>query len=111
MGTAAFRDVDFLDDIVAAHGGRIVVSVDVKDGMIATSGWTHTTELPAGEAIRRLTARGVRSFVYTDVSRDGRLTGPDLEDVGQVADAVRGKFLYSGGIGALDHLLENPTTD
>ena len=104
VGTAAFRDVDFLDDIVATHGSRIVVSVDVKDGMIATSGWTQTTELPAGDAIRRLTARGVRSFVYTDVSRDGRLTGPELDGVRQVADAVRGKFLYSGGIGSLDHL-------
>jgi phosphoribosylformimino-5-aminoimidazole carboxamide ribotide isomerase len=104
VGTAAFRDVDFLDDIVTAHGPRIVVSVDVKDGMIATSGWTHTTELPAGDAIRRLTARGVRSFVYTDVSRDGKLTGPDLPSVERVADAVRGRFLYSGGIGALDHL-------
>jgi phosphoribosylformimino-5-aminoimidazole carboxamide ribotide isomerase len=104
VGTAAFRDVDFLDDIVTTHGARIVVSVDVKDGMIATSGWTHTTELPAGDAIRRLTARGVRSFVYTDVSRDGRLTGPDLDDVRRVADAVRGRFLYSGGIGSLDHL-------
>ena len=104
VGTAAFRDVDFLDDIVTTHGSRIVVSVDVKDGMIATSGWTHTTELPAGEAIRRLTARGVRSFVYTDVSRDGRLTGPELDGVRQVAEAVRGKFLYSGGIGSLDHL-------
>jgi phosphoribosylformimino-5-aminoimidazole carboxamide ribotide isomerase len=104
VGTAAFRDVDFLDDIVATHGSRIVVSVDVRDGMIATSGWTQTTELPAGDAIRRLTARGVRSFVYTDVSRDGRLTGPDLDGVRQVADAVRGKFLYSGGIGSLEHL-------
>ena len=106
VGTAAFRDVDFLDDIVAAHGSHIVVSVDVRDGMIATSGWTQTTQLPAGDAIRRLTARGVRSFVYTDVSKDGRLTGPDLEGVRQVADAVRGKFLYSGGIGTLDHLRE-----
>jgi phosphoribosylformimino-5-aminoimidazole carboxamide ribotide isomerase len=104
VGTAAFRDVDFLDEIVAAHSLRIVVSVDVKDGMIATSGWTRTTELPAGETIRRLTARGVRSFVYTDVSRDGRLTGPDLDRVREVADAVRGRFLYSGGIGSLDDL-------
>ncbi len=104
VGTAAFRDVDFLDEIVTTHGSRIVVSVDVKDGMIATSGWTHTTELPAGDAIRRLTARGVRSFVYTDVSRDGRLTGPELDGVRRVAEAVRGKFLYSGGIGSLDHL-------
>jgi phosphoribosylformimino-5-aminoimidazole carboxamide ribotide isomerase len=104
VGTAAFRDVDFLDDIVGTFGSRIVVSVDVKDGMIATSGWTKTTELPAVDAIRRLTARGVRAFVYTDVSRDGRLTGPDLDGVARVADAVRGRFLYSGGIGSLEHL-------
>jgi phosphoribosylformimino-5-aminoimidazole carboxamide ribotide isomerase len=89
---------------VATFGSRIVVSVDVKGGMIATSGWTQTTQMPAGDAIRRLTARGVRSFVYTDVSRDGKLTGPDLEGVQQVAEAVRGRFLYSGGIGSLDDL-------
>jgi phosphoribosylformimino-5-aminoimidazole carboxamide ribotide isomerase len=104
VGTAAFRDVDFLDDIVAQFGPHIVVSVDVRDGMIATSGWTQTTELPADEAIRRLTARGVHSFVYTDVTRDGKLNGPDLAGVERVADAVRGRFLYSGGIGSLDDL-------
>jgi phosphoribosylformimino-5-aminoimidazole carboxamide ribotide isomerase len=104
VGTAAFRDVDFLDDVVAEFGAHIVVSVDVRDGMIATSGWTQTTELPAEDAIRRLTARGVRSFVYTDVSRDGKLSGPDLAGVERVGDAVRGRFLYSGGIGTLEDL-------
>jgi phosphoribosylformimino-5-aminoimidazole carboxamide ribotide isomerase len=104
VGTAAFKDVDFLDDIVAAFGPRIVVAVDTKDGMIATEGWTQTTKLPVVDAIQRLTSRGVRSFVFTDVSRDGKLTGPDLEAVKNVADAVRGRFIYSGGIGSLDHL-------
>ncbi len=104
VGTAAFSDVDFLDDIVSAFGPRIVVSVDVRDGMIATAGWTQTTQMPAQDAIERLTARGVRSFVYTDVSRDGKLSGPDLEGVKQVAETVRGRFLYSGGIGTLDDL-------
>ena len=104
VGTAAFSDVDFLDDIISAFGPRIVVSVDVRDGMIATAGWTQTTQMPAGDAIERLTARGVRSFVYTDVSRDGKLSGPDLEGVRQVAETVRGRFLYSGGIGSLDDL-------
>jgi phosphoribosylformimino-5-aminoimidazole carboxamide ribotide isomerase len=104
IGTAAFKDIDFLDDIVAAFGPRIVVAVDVKDGNIATEGWTQTTSLPAVEAIKRLTGRGVRSFIYTDVSRDGKLTGPDLEGVKAVAAAVRGRFLYSGGIGTTDDL-------
>jgi phosphoribosylformimino-5-aminoimidazole carboxamide ribotide isomerase len=104
VGTAAFRDLDFLDDIIAEHGSRVMVSVDVKDGMIATAGWTQTTELPAGEAIRRLTDRGVRSFVYTEVSRDGKLSGADVEGVKAVAEIVRGRFIYSGGIGTLDDL-------
>jgi phosphoribosylformimino-5-aminoimidazole carboxamide ribotide isomerase len=104
VGTAAFSDVDFLDDIVSTFGPRVVVSVDVRDGMIATAGWTQTTQMPAEDAIQRLTARGVRSFVYTDVTRDGKLNGPDLEGVQKVADAVRGRFLYSGGIGSLDDL-------
>ena len=104
VGTAAFKDIDFLDDIVAAYGPRVVVAVDVKNGMIATEGWTQTTELPAVEAIKRLTGRGVRSFVFTDVSRDGKLTGPDLDAVKDVARAVRGRFIYSGGIGSLEHL-------
>jgi len=106
IGTAAFRDLDFLDDVVAEHGSRVLVSVDVKDGMIATSGWTQTTSLPAGEAIRRLTDRGVRSFVYTEVSRDGKLGGADIEGVKAVAEVVRGRFIYSGGIGTLDDLRE-----
>ena len=104
VGTAAFKDIDFLDDIVATYGARIVVAVDTKNGMIATEGWTQTTELPVVDAIQRLTGRGVRSFVFTDVSRDGKLTGPDLEAVKHVADAVRGRFIYSGGIGSLEHL-------
>src|SRR5205085_1828976 len=54
VGTAAFRDVDFLDDILGAFGPRIVVSVDVRDGMISTSGWTQTTQMTAVDAIRRL---------------------------------------------------------
>jgi phosphoribosylformimino-5-aminoimidazole carboxamide ribotide isomerase len=81
-----------------------VVSVDVRGGNVATAGWTQTTELPAEEAIRRLGDRGVRSFVYTSVDRDGGMAGPDLDEVRRVAAAVRGRFLYSGGIGDLDHL-------
>ena len=105
VGTAAFRDIDFLDEILATWGPRIVVSVDVRGGRIATSGWTQTTELPPEDAIRRLQDRGVVSFVYTNVDRDGRLEGPDPGEVDRIAHAVRGRFLYSGGIGSAEHLV------
>jgi phosphoribosylformimino-5-aminoimidazole carboxamide ribotide isomerase len=104
VGTAAFRDVDFLDEILATFGPRIVVSVDVRDGFIATAGWTQTTKMPAADAIHRLHDRGVASFVYTSVDRDGKLEGPDLDEVARIAEAVRGRFLYSGGIGRREHL-------
>lgn len=104
VGTAAFRDVDFLDATVEAFGPRVVVSVDARGGHISTSGWTQTTQMPVGDAIRRMQARGVSSFVYTDVDRDGGLEGPDLDDVRAVGEVVRGRFLYSGGIGTVEHL-------
>jgi phosphoribosylformimino-5-aminoimidazole carboxamide ribotide isomerase len=104
VGTAAFRDVDFLDEILSAYGPRVVVSVDVRDGYVSTAGWTQTTTLPAEHAIRHLHDRGVASFVYTNVNRDGRLEGPDVDEIARVADAVRGRFLYSGGIGGEDDL-------
>ncbi len=104
VGTAAFRDVDFLDEILERYGPRVVVAADVRSGKISTQGWTETTGLPAVEALRRLGQRGVSSFIYTSVERDGGLTGPDLGEVRRVAEAVRGRFLYSGGIGELEHL-------
>jgi phosphoribosylformimino-5-aminoimidazole carboxamide ribotide isomerase len=81
------------------------VSVDVRGGFISTAGWTQQTELPPVDAIRRLQDRGVGSFVYTNVDRDGRLEGADPDEVRSVADAVRGRFLYSGGIGRREDLV------
>jgi phosphoribosylformimino-5-aminoimidazole carboxamide ribotide isomerase len=104
LGTAAFNDMDFLDDVVAAYGDRVVVSVDTRGGFVATAGWTETTQMPAEAVIARLQDRGVRQFVYTNVDRDGMLEGPDLEEVTRIAKAVRGRFLYSGGIGKLADL-------
>ena len=104
LGTAAFSDVDLLDDAVARFGDRVVVSVDVREGKVASAGWTESTGLEPGAVIERLQDRGVRSFVYTSVDRDGMLEGIDPDEVWGVAGAVRGRFLYSGGIGTLDDL-------
>jgi phosphoribosylformimino-5-aminoimidazole carboxamide ribotide isomerase len=104
LGTAAFSDEGLLADAVAEHGERVVVSVDVRGGMVSTAGWTQTGVLDAVAAVTALVARGVRSFVYTDVDRDGMLGGLDLASIGRVADTVEGELLYSGGIGSLADL-------
>jgi phosphoribosylformimino-5-aminoimidazole carboxamide ribotide isomerase len=104
LGTAAFTDVDFLDDVLGAYRERVIVSVDTRHGNVSTSGWQTTTQMPAESVIERLQNRGVRSFVYTNVDRDGMLEGPDLDDVRRIAGVVRGRFLYSGGIGSLADL-------
>ncbi|MBA2766670.1 MAG: 1-(5-phosphoribosyl)-5-[(5-phosphoribosylamino)methylideneamino]imidazole-4-carboxamide isomerase [Actinomycetota bacterium] len=104
LGTAAYTDVDFLDDVLAGFAERTVVSVDTRGGHVSTSGWTQTTQMLAPDVIRRLQDRGVRSFVFTDVDHDGMLDGPDLDAVRRVAAVVRGRFIYSGGIGSVEHL-------
>jgi len=104
LGTAAFKDEALLADAVAEHGDRVVVSIDVRGGMVSTAGWTETGTLEAVVAARELSARGVRSFVYTDVDRDGMLGGLDLAAIVRVTDAVEGQLVYSGGIGSLEDL-------
>ncbi len=104
LGTAAFTDVDFLDDVLGAYRERIIVSVDTRGGMISTSGWQETTQMPAESVIEQLQNRGVRSLIYTNVDKDGLQAGPDLAEVRRIAAVVRGRFIYSGGVGSLAHL-------
>jgi phosphoribosylformimino-5-aminoimidazole carboxamide ribotide isomerase len=104
LGTAAYTDIDFLDDVIAEHGDRVVVSVDTRNGRLASRGWLEQTEIPAEEVFERLRRRGVRSFVYSNIDRDGMLSGPDLDEVRTVAGAVRGRFLYSGGVATVGDL-------
>lgn len=104
LGTAALRDIDFLDEALADYGDRIVVSVDARRGLLATAGWTEQTEVPAESAIDALGHRGASRFVYSSIERDGMLSGPDLDEVMRIAQAVRGSFIYSGGVSSLDDL-------
>jgi phosphoribosylformimino-5-aminoimidazole carboxamide ribotide isomerase len=104
LGTAALHDVDLLDMAVAEHGDRVVVSIDARNGRLAASGWTEQTEIPAASVIERLRARGVHRFVYSSIDRDGMLGGPDMDEVARIAEAVRGTFIYSGGISTLQDL-------
>jgi phosphoribosylformimino-5-aminoimidazole carboxamide ribotide isomerase len=104
IGTAAYTDIDFLDQAVAELDDRVVVSLDARAGKLAGAGWTEQTDIPIEAVIEQLGARGVRRFVYSSIDRDGTLGGPDLEGARRVAEAVRGTYAYSGGISSLEDL-------
>jgi phosphoribosylformimino-5-aminoimidazole carboxamide ribotide isomerase len=106
IGTAAFKDPDFLDRAISHHGENIVVSVDVRDGHVAAAGWLEDTDLSTQTAVVGLLERGVRSFVYSSIEADGMLSGPDLDGARHMDELLEGEasFVYSGGIGTLEHL-------
>lgn len=104
LGTAALRDQEFLDDCLGFCRDRLIVSVDVSGGRVAVDGWQEVTGGEPEAVLESLMARGVRSFVYSNVDRDGMLEGPDLDEVRRIAGVIRGRFLYAGGIGSLADL-------
>ena len=104
IGTAAYTDIDFLDEAVGEFGDRVVVSIDARGGKLAGEGWTEQTDIPIEAVIERLGARGVRRYVYSSIDRDGMLGGPDLAGARRVAEAVRGIYAYSGGVSSLEDL-------
>jgi phosphoribosylformimino-5-aminoimidazole carboxamide ribotide isomerase len=104
LGTAAYRDVDFIDAAVAEFGDRVVVSVDAREGRLASSGWTEQTEIPVHTVIERMSSRGVHRFVYSSIDRDGMLAGPDLDGARRASQAARGSLIYSGGVSTVEDL-------
>lgn len=105
VGTAAFTDPILLDRALGEWPGRVLVSVDVRGGRVATRGWTETVDGVPEQVIGHLQAHGAGSLIYTNVDRDGMLEGPDLGEVRRVAQAAGdGSVIYSGGIGQLADL-------
>jgi phosphoribosylformimino-5-aminoimidazole carboxamide ribotide isomerase len=76
----------------------------VRGGNVSVAGWTKETQMLPEDVARRMQGRGVRQFAFTNVDRDGTLEGPDLDEVTRMSEAIRGRFIYSGGIAKLDDL-------
>jgi phosphoribosylformimino-5-aminoimidazole carboxamide ribotide isomerase len=104
LGTAAVRDPEMAAAIAAAHGERVVASVDSRSGRVAAEGWTEQSDLGTTDVVAALTERGISRFVYTPVDVDGLMEGPDLDSLREVAEATEGELIYSGGIGSIDDL-------
>jgi phosphoribosylformimino-5-aminoimidazole carboxamide ribotide isomerase len=104
LGTAALRDPEFLAEMLAQHGERIVVAIDARGGKAALAGWTETSETDAAQAVADLSRRGARRFLFTPIDVDGTLEGPAIADLKRIAASTEAEVLYSGGVGELSDL-------
>lgn len=105
VGTVAVEDPKTLEAMTQALPGRIWVGIDARQGQVATRGWLSTTPLQATELVQQVEAQGAAGIIYTDISRDGTLAGPNLEQLRQILAVSRLPVIASGGIGSLTDLL------
>ncbi len=101
LGTAALHDPELVRGAAADHPGRIAVAVDARHGRVAVAGWTATAAIGVVELARRFEDCGVATMIYTDIARDGALTGVDAAAIAALARQLRLPVIASGGVASL----------
>jgi phosphoribosylformimino-5-aminoimidazole carboxamide ribotide isomerase len=104
IGTAAIEDPEFLTYACRNYPGKVLIGIDAKDGMVAIKGWEEVTSLSAKDLVRRLEIFGVAGIVYTDISRDGMLSGPNIEATRTIVEGVKIPVIASGGVSCIDDI-------
>lgn len=105
LGSAALKNPDLVREAVAAYGDRIAVGIDAKHGMVATEGWTEESATNYIDFAREMERAGVKTLIYTDIGRDGTLSGPDVSGLDQLNQAVTCNIIASGGITTITDIL------
>jgi len=104
VGTAAIEDPELIGRLVDRFADGMAVSVDARNGMVTTAGWTATTKIRAVDLMQQLAVAGVPIVIFTNVSVDGTLQGIDVDALQAIARAFGGDVIYSGGVGSLDDI-------
>ncbi len=101
LGTIAIKDPALVKALAKDYPGRVAVGIDAKDGMVATEGWVNVTSTSAVELAKGFEDVGVGAIIYTDIARDGMLSGPNIAQTMEMAAAVSIPVIASGGISSL----------
>jgi phosphoribosylformimino-5-aminoimidazole carboxamide ribotide isomerase len=104
IGTAAQRNPELVREACTRFPGQIVVGIDAKNGMVAVQGWAELTDITAVDLARKFEGFGVSAIIYTDISRDGMLQGPNLEATKALAEAISIPVIASGGVSTLQDI-------
>lgn len=98
VGTRACQDRDFVVDLARQYGEKIAVGIDAREGKVAVKGWVETTETPAITLAQSVSDVGIKTIIYTDISTDGAMTGPNFEGQKRMWEAVNCNVIASGGV-------------
>ena len=101
IGTAAVKSPGFLQDACSAFGGHVIVSLDARDGKVATDGWSKLTGHDVVDLAKKFEDYGVEAILYTDIGRDGMMTGVNIEATVELARAVKIPVIASGGVSGM----------
>ncbi len=104
IGSAAIHDPAMVEAAIAAYGDAVVVGLDARDGKLAAEGWRDQTDIDAMAVARRFADSGLAGVVFTDIRRDGRLEGPNLDALSAMVDGLSIEVIASGGIGSLSDI-------
>ena len=104
LGTVAIKNPNLVKDACQRHPGRVAVGIDARNGWVATDGWTKTSETTALDLAKRFEDSGVAAIIYTDISRDGAMQGPNIEATMDLAKAVSVPVIASGGVSSMADL-------
>ena len=104
IGTSAAQNPDMVKIACENYRGRVLAGIDAKDGQVAIKGWEEVTELGAVEFALEMEKAGTAGIIYTDISRDGMLTGPNIDAMSQMAGALNIPVIASGGVSRLDDI-------
>lgn len=102
LGTAAVENAQLVETLARTWGTRVAVGLDTRDGKLATDGWLAQSEHSALEIALSLRDVGISTFIVTDIRKDGKLQGPNLDMLRQTQDALRSGVIASGGISSID---------
>lgn len=104
VGTQATQDLDFLAALGSHFPQQIALGLDAKDGKLAVHGWTQTLELKATDFLQKAPLQGIACLIYTDIARDGMLTGPNLKALQELMAATKLPVISSGGVSSLQDI-------
>ena len=111
LGSLAVSDPDATERLTKAYPGRVAIGLDHRDFKIAVRGWQEVSDVSVEDLIVRFTNAGAAAFVMTDVTRDGLLTGPDLEGLARALTVTQVPLIASGGVSCLDDIRALRTLD